>query len=56
MIVPLDDIDSLELFIENIGSKSKYLVQEISGDIYHYTDLDGLKGIIEKHDLWLTNS
>jgi hypothetical protein len=23
---------------------------------YHYTDMNGLIGIVEKHDLWLTNS
>jgi hypothetical protein len=24
--------------------------------LYHYTDLEGLKGIADKHDLWLTHS
>jgi hypothetical protein len=26
------------------------------GQIYHYTDLGALSGIINAHDLWLTNS
>ncbi|HVN58747.1 MAG TPA: DUF2971 domain-containing protein [Bacteroidales bacterium] len=56
MILQVDDIQSLNDFIEQIGSISKYLVQEFSGELYHYTNLEALIGIVQKHDLWLTNS
>ena len=56
MIQQVDDIRSLEEFIAQIGTRSRYLVQEYSGQLYHYTDLNGLIGIIGGHDLWLTNS
>jgi len=56
MIRQVDDILSLQAFTDQIGSKSNYLVQEYSGELYHYTDLNALIGIIGNHDLWLTNS
>ncbi|NVO21250.1 MAG: DUF2971 domain-containing protein [Bacteroidetes bacterium] len=56
MIRQVDDILSLQHFTYEIGSKSSYLVQDFAGGLYHYTDLNGLIGIITKHDLWLTHS
>lgn len=35
--------------------KHEYLTS-IGPDLFHYTDLAGLKGILENHDLWLTHS
>lgn len=34
--------------------KHEYLTS-IGPDLFHYTDLAGLKGILENHDLWLTH-
>jgi len=56
MIKQVDDIQSLENFTYEIGSRSKYLVQEFDGLLYHYTDLNALTSILSNHDLWLTNS
>lgn len=50
------DIRALEIFADNIGSGSDYLVQDLPGEIYHYTDLNALSSIITHDDLWLTNS
>lgn len=52
------DIDALQGFLEHVGSYSLDLIYN-PGDlkaIYHYTDLNGLRGIIDNHDLWLTHS
>lgn len=52
------DTDSLQGFLEHVGSYSLDLIYN-PGDlkaIYHYTDLNGLRGIIDNHDLWLTHS
>jgi len=32
------------------------LISEGGSPAHHYTDLDGLRGIVEKDDLWLTNA
>ena len=52
------DIPSLQQFLELIGSFSPDLIHHRGSvkSIYHYTDFNGLKGIVEKNDLWLTNS
>ena len=47
------DVKSLEIFTNQIGSESNYLIQEFEGPLCHYTDLDALKGIVQNHDLWL---
>ncbi len=56
MIKKVDDIQSLENFTYEIGSRSQYLVQEFEGLLYHYTDLNALISILSNHDLWLTHS
>ena len=52
------DIPSLQQFLELIGSFSPDLIHHRGSvkSIYHCTDSNGLKGIVEKNDLWLTNS
>lgn len=50
------DMGSLEKFAERIGSFHHYLVQDLSGQLFHYTDLNALRSIVENHDLRLTNA
>jgi Protein of unknown function (DUF2971) len=55
---PSLDTAALNEFLESIGSLSPDLIF-YPGDlqeIHHYTDLNGLRGILEAHDLWLTHS
>ena len=57
---PNDDSQktALERFLESVGSYNPNLIH-YPGDvttIYHYTDLYGLQGIVDNHDLWLTHS
>lgn len=52
------DIDALDRFLTNVGSDSPDLIF-FPGNlqaVYHYTDLNGLQGIVTNHDLWLTHS
>jgi len=52
------NIPILNRFLDRVGTRAPDLI-DYPGDlksIYHYTDLSGLLGIIENHDLWLTNS
>ena len=60
---PFVDIPALSMFLESIGSYHIDLVftpqSMLKGGtllLYHYTDLNGLIGIVEKHDLWMTHS
>jgi hypothetical protein len=60
---PFVDIPSLSGFLDSIGSYNIDLIftpqsMLTAGTLllYHYTDMNGLIGIVEKHDLWLTNS
>lgn len=60
---PFVDITALSSFLDSIGSFNVDLIftpqtklREGSLQLYHYTDLGGLIGIVEKHDLWLTHS
>jgi hypothetical protein len=57
------DIGALSAFLISIGSYHQDLVfipqsklQDGTMLLYHYTDLSGLIGVVEKHDLWLTHS
>src|SRR5262249_23446401 len=52
------DISTLQKFLETVGSYTEDLIfaPGIVNVIHHYTDLKGLQGIVENHDLWLTNS
>ena len=52
------DIDSLNVFLARVSSYTPDLIY-CQGDVtsvHHYTDLDGLRGIVGAHDLWLTHS
>ena len=52
------DIDALDRFLNNVGSDSPNLIFSpgVLQAVYHYTDLNGLQGIVTNHDLWLTHS
>ncbi len=52
------NINALNEFLNVVGSYSPELIfnpQDLR-TIYHYTDLNGLRGIVDCHDLWLTHS
>jgi hypothetical protein len=60
---PFVDISALSIFLESIGSHHVdqiYVPQSNlktgSLSLYHYTDLHGLVGIVENHDLWVSHS
>ena len=62
-VEPFVDIPALSGFLESIGSFNVDLIftpQNMlkAGTLllYHYTDLNGLVGIVEKQDLWLNHS
>jgi hypothetical protein len=52
------DIPALNKFLESVGSYTVDLIFSPGGlqALYHYTDLKGMQGIVDNHDLWLTNS
>lgn len=51
------NILSLQSFLDSVESINNQLVLSPDPErrLYHYTDLGGLQGIVEKHDLWLTH-
>ena len=52
------DIASLNAFLARVQSYTPDLIY-FQGDVttvHHYTDLEGLRGIVGAHDLWLTHS
>ena len=47
----------MESIARNILDRlSPILKQQTSGDIYHYSDISGIKGIIETKELWATSA
>jgi hypothetical protein len=53
----LIEMASLRAFLESIGSAvGPELILSPGKDLFHYTDLNGLLGIIQNGDLWLTHS
>src|ERR1700741_5063589 len=52
------DFSSLHGFLNSVQSYTEDLIfgPTQGQSLYHYTDLAGLHGIIENHDLWLTHS
>lgn len=56
------DLAALGDLLVAVGSPHQYLVQDLVvegkpvAEVHHYTDLNALAGIVEKDDLWLTNS
>ena len=60
---PFVDIPALSSFLESIGSHHVDLIYAPQStlrsgtlSLYHYTDLSGLVGIVERHDLWVSHS
>jgi hypothetical protein len=55
---PPIDIGVLKMFLDSLSSFSHDLIQHLQSGakLCHYTDLDGLNGIVSGDDLWLTNS
>lgn len=60
---PFVNIPALSNFLESIGSHHVDLIYAPQNmlksgtlSLYHYTDLSGLVGIVEKHDLWVSHS
>jgi hypothetical protein len=51
------DLDILKQFLIHIQSRRFSEDFNLAGrkDLFHYTDLLGLGGIVKEHDLWLTN-
>lgn len=53
------DDKALTPFLDFIGSHHEDMILQPSRgpvQLHHYTDLVGLQGILQNHDLWLTNS
>jgi len=51
------DMVALNGFLSSVGSTvGPELILSPGKDLFHYTDLNGLIGIVEKGDLWLTHS
>jgi hypothetical protein len=52
------EADALRSFLEQVGSYTTDLIFGVPDGkrLYHYTDLNGLQGIISGKDLWLTDS
>ncbi|MHC4955679.1 MAG: DUF2971 domain-containing protein [Planctomycetota bacterium] len=51
------DLAQLSNLLVNLGSPHQFLVQNLGEpNVFHYTDLNALQGIVGEHDLWLTNS
>src|SRR5215510_11561751 len=51
-------IKGLSEFVEYIGKRESDLTMlgRQATPLFHYTSLDGLKGVVENHDLWLTHA
>jgi len=45
-------------FLKRVGSYARDLIYGVPPDkyLFHYTDLNGLQGILSNADLWLTDS
>jgi hypothetical protein len=52
------DLNSLQHFLTSVDKFTDDLIYGPGTDkpVYHYTDLGGLQGILQRHDLWLTHS
>ena len=56
---PNVDVNVLSAFLQNVQSYAPDLIYIHGGpgqSLFHYTDLAGLQGIVQGHDLWLTHS
>jgi hypothetical protein len=54
----LFDLNSLKQFLASMHTFTDELIYgpDKGKPLYHYTDLAGLHGIVQRHDLWLTHS
>jgi hypothetical protein len=52
------EADALRSFLQSVGSYTVDLIFGVPPDqhLFHYTDLNGLQGILTNGDLWLTDS
>ena len=52
------DTQALRQFLERVRSDTEEFIHLPRGvrSVYHYTDLAGMCGIVQSHDLWLTHS
>ena len=52
------NLPALDDFLKSIGSYTQDMIfgVEQGQALNHYTDLAGLQGIVEDHELWLTHS
>ena len=52
------EANALRAFLKQVGSYTTDLIYGVPDGkrLYHYTDLNGLQGIISNKDLWLTDS
>jgi hypothetical protein len=53
---PRHTMEAVFQFLESKKIPHNNLISEGGSPIHHYTDLEGLRGIVEKDDLWLTNA
>ena len=56
---PNVDVNVLSEFLQHVQSYAPDLIYIHGGQgqsLFHYTDLAGLQGIVQGHDLWLTHS
>jgi hypothetical protein len=49
------NLGPLKELLSHLGSSSPELISRRAGQLYHYTDLGALNGIISHSDLWLTH-
>ena len=50
------DFNSLSAFLRQVESLTEDLIYGVEDAVFHYTDLGGLRGIVQNNDLWLTHS
>src|SRR5262245_30840838 len=55
---PPRDFAYLSIYLNDARSIHLDFIRQINSveSLYHYTNLEGLKGIASDHDLWLTNA
>jgi DUF2971 family protein len=59
---PARDIKALSSYLLGVQSTHRDFIRQLKKDpagkplFFHYSDLNGLKGIIAEHDLWLTHA
>jgi hypothetical protein len=49
------DPEQLKPFLQGVLSYTEDFIYGVPTELFHYTDLGGLQGIVGNHDLWLTH-